>query len=95
MDEAKLCEAAERGMSSAGFVNVKGCVESDDSRLMLTVRGDCPCGLGQSGLGMAFSRHSFAHSNVDADALIERVEQQIHWQAMKHIEDDRAEGRWV
>lgn len=87
-----LIEAAKRGMESAGFVNVKAQLLDERERLLLSARGDCPCGLGQSGIGMAFTKEMMERSNVD---MAEMVEHRIYAESMKHIEQDRAEGRWV
>ena len=89
---AQLAKAAQRGMESAGFVNVRTDVQNEGQRVLLYARGDCPCGIGQSGVGMAFTKEMLAHNTVDMTVM---VEHRIHAESMKHIDQDRAEGRWV
>lgn len=87
-------EAAVRGVTRAGFVRPR--VRVDDSKYLgfggrgfieLTVRADCPCGLGTSG---------FAIRLVDCPAeSLGYVEEAFYRMAMDHIEHDKAEGRWT
>ena len=85
-----LVAAAERGMTSAGFVNVKGESRSAGDRLEIAVRGDCPCGLGRSGAGMVVSPDLILGGNAERI-----VEDRIHAISVRHIEVDKAEGRWA
>lgn len=89
-DHIAIVDAAYRGMADAGFANVRAYTWLESDRLYIDVRGDCPCGLGTSGIGLCFPvnvapRAEHAHM----------VYRHIHGDAMRHIEVDRAEGRWT
>lgn len=78
--------AAVQGMQEAGFVNVSAEHRAHVSdSVAITVQGDCPCGLGTSRMGLVLT---------PVNAWPDRVHALVYKSALKHIEEDRAEGRW-
>lgn len=90
-DLKELLEEMKRGIKDAGFVNVRGVVFTDGPFPQLRVKADCPCGLGTSGFDY------MVNEDLRIDLRIEKViiYRRFHHMALRHIEVDRAEGRWV
>lgn len=81
-------EAMKRGISRAGFANVRGEILREAIPCVLRVKADCPCGMGVSGF-------QYAMMAWPSDHEASFVENRYYHMGLQHIEDDRAEGRWV
>lgn len=90
-----LEQAAIRGLTTAGFVNVRAITREARyfEGIELAVQGDCPCGLGTSGFALMLPHVEGLNGGLPV--IANHVEQTLCWQGKAHIEKDREAGRWV
>lgn len=88
----EILAAAKRAAIDAGYVNPETSHQTRrDGEIAVALRADCPCGLGTSSFAVAFRKGTqFDRPDVMADTAY-----RLFYQAcLKHIEHDKAEGRW-
>lgn len=83
-----LRDAVASALTEAGFVNVRARVEEHipDVSDSVSVEGDCPCGRGRSQFSYAYPKSRPPPALALRALVLE--------QAQKHIDQDKAEGRW-
>ena len=92
MNYDDLKEAACRAMLDAGFVSPEAfagdrTVYGHVERVELVVSGLCPCGLGQSRMALTWLPGHMPRP--------EHIYEKIKASGLKHIDEDRAAGRWT
>jgi hypothetical protein len=94
MREARRFEQAMKsGLERAGFVNVRARSQDDrDGVFTVTALADCPCGLGTSSMSQRFAPSTFKLASVER--LAKATEDYAFEIGIRHIEEDRAAGRW-
>lgn len=95
LTNSALEQAAIRGLTGAGFVNVKAVTRKARyfKGVELAVRGYCPCGLGTSSFAMLLP--PVEGINGGLPVVEQHIERTLHWQGKAHIEHDKEAGRWT
>lgn len=86
----RLAEAVERGLLRAGFASVEVRIENMKYDLhpciAIVARATCPCG--------ELSSFGVRYANESMLPPVGYMEEHIHAMGVRHIEQDKAEGRW-